>query len=354
MPQSLTSSNPFKHAYNQGPASTAVSNILSIDLEDYYMVSAFEGVVRRKDWSLYESRIERNTYRLLDLLNSKGGLQATFFCLGWVAERHPQLVREIHSRGHEIASHGYDHRMITTMSPSTFREDLRKAKVILEDITGKEVLGYRAPSYSVTLESLWALEILSEEGFLYDSSIFPVHHDRYGIPNAPRLPFVIEMNGNGGRCRFVPLDSNLKPIPNPVCPDPSRNSSKPPAPAHRLFEFPISTLRLLGQNIPVGGGGYFRLLPDIFTRWALRRIKDRDCTPIVFFLHPWEVDSTQPRVKGITLRSRFRHYLNLDKTERRLGRLLQEIEFSSFRNFLTDYGLVPAQPQSRHEECPCV
>ena len=197
-------------------------NILTIDLEDYYMVSAFESVVKRDDWDKYESRIERNTQRLLDILDEpldtrhsalRTPVRATFFCLGWIAERYPDLIKEIHRQGHEIACHGYDHQLIYKLSPDQFRRDVRKSKELLEDIVGEEVIGYRAPSYSITRKSLWALEILAEEGYRYDSSIFPIHHDRYGIPDAPRFPFVIPLNGNSN-LEFSSLNFELRKTPN--------------------------------------------------------------------------------------------------------------------------------------------
>lgn len=281
-------------------------NILSIDVEDYFMVSAFEGVVRREDWHAWSSRIERNVHRVLEILDSSAArpVQATFFCLGWVAEKFPGLILEVHTRGHEIASHGYDHRMVTTLSPARFREDIRKSKSILEDITGDRVLGYRAPSYTITSETLWALPILAEEGFVYDSSIFPVRHDRYGIPMAPRSPYAIPISSHNGGAKKV------------------------------IYEFPITTTRLLGQNLPTGGGGYFRIFPESFTRWALRRVMNRDGCPVVFYLHPWEIDPEQPRPTGLSPRSRFRHYTNLGKTEGRFRRLLADLPFTSFRSFL--------------------
>ncbi len=341
------------------------------------MVSALEGAVRREDWDLYESRIERNTYRLLDILDRSGSPsaesraesdapcvaprasrlmphappKATFFCLGWVAERYPHLIREIHARGHEIASHGYDHRMITTMTPDAFREDVRTSKGILEDLAGKRVLGYRAPSYSITRESLWALGILAEEGYQYDSSIFPVHHDLYGIPDAPRFPFILSVNGSDSY-EVTPLfdmavtgkpSGNLQPATRSLQHStfPSFHSSA--SASRRLIEFPPSTLRLLGQNIPVAGGGYFRLFPQAFTGWAARRIAGEEGHLFAFYLHPWEIDPEQPRVEGISLKSRFRHYLNLDKTESRLEGLIKALSFTSFRELLRDASLEELQ-----------
>lgn len=327
-------------------------NILSIDLEDYFMVSALEKVIKREDWHRFDSRIEKNTHRLLDLLESiplpsqvtksatyekriaQGRIGATFFCLGWVAERFPRLIKEIHSRGHEIASHGYDHRMIGSMHPKSFRKDIRKAKAILEDVTGAEVLGYRAPSYSITRKTLWALDILAEEGFRYDSSIFPVHHDTYGIPDAPRPPCIAISNS-----RKITL-AVLAPK------DPRKLShsietwddlATRPAGSRALLEFPLSTLRVFGQNLPIAGGGYFRFFPLHATLWAIRRINRENDLPFIFYIHPWELDPDQPRVRGIGVKSRFRHYLNLSRTEHRLRILLKTVPFLSFSNYIKQH-----------------
>ena len=302
--------------------------ILSIDVEDYYMVTALSEVVKREHWDHFESRVERSTYRLLKILDEcKNGAEessATFFCLGCVAERYPHLIREIHNLGFEIASHGYDHQQITKMTPAEFREDIRKSKAILENITGEKVLGYRAPSYSITEKTLWALEILIEEGFFYDSSIFPVHHDHYGIPNAPRSPFVIDCKA-GQKIHFKPLTRIQQ----------RRNKVRiPKSEIRNLIEFPITTLRIAGQNLPVSGGGYFRFFPLPFTRWALNRIEAENSGPVVFYLHPWEIDADQPRLNGLSFRSRFRHYLNLNKTATRLQKLLGSFTFTSFKNVI--------------------
>ena len=315
-------------------------NILSIDLEDYFMVTALEKVIKREDWHRCDSRIEKSTRRLLDLLDSASsplsgaGIGATFFCLGWVAERFPHLIREIHSRGHEIASHGYDHRRICSMTPKSFREDVRRSKAILEDLTGAKVSGYRAPSYSITRKTLWALDILAEEGFQYDSSIFPVHHDNYGIPEAPRSPCIVRCGS-----REITLE--------PLAPNGSHGFSHSTSPSddaflrtpgtRALLEFPLSTLRFFGQNLPVAGGGYFRFFPLHATLWAIRHINRKDGLPVIFYLHPWEIDPGQPRVRGIGAKSRFRHYLNLDRTEDRLKILLRTVEFSSFGNYIEQH-----------------
>lgn len=266
----------------------AITNYLTIDVEDYYQVSAFEGVVQPEDWHGQESRVERNTGKILQLLAAQG-IKATFFIVGWVAERYPQLVRDIAAGGHEIGCHSYLHRRIYTLSKEEFREDTRKAKMILEDVSGLPVSGYRAPTYSITQKSLWALDTLQELGFRYDSSIFPIRHDMYGMPDAPRFPYKL--------------------------------------PDHDLMEYPISTALILGRNVPVSGGGYFRLFPYWFTKAALKSINNKEGSPFNFYLHPWEVDPGQPRFTHASALSRFRHYNNLHKTEERFGRLLKDFDF---------------------------
>lgn len=341
-------------------------NLLSVDLEDYFMVSAFETAVRREDWHRFPSRIEKNTHRILDLLEEgplRGGTdpskhmhcpasdkrpikpapKATFFCLGWVAERFPQLIREIHARGHEIASHGYDHKMIIQMAnPEEFREDLRRSRAILEDIVGERVVGYRAPSYSITRKTLWALRVLLEEGFLYDSSIFPIRHDRYGISDAPRFPFLVCCNG-GRLFPWAPraltdfertlYKQGCSVQDSPALCQDSGTKLFDQVGSGTLLEIPLTTVRFMGRNLPVAGGGYFRLLPFCFTLWALRKTIRRTGRPFVFYIHPWELDPDQPRVEGLPLLSRVRHYLNLHKTEERMRRLLlQEGRFTCFRS----------------------
>jgi polysaccharide deacetylase family protein (PEP-CTERM system associated) len=281
---------------------SGILNPLTIDVEDYYQVSSFESVVRFEDWDRHESRVERNTCRILDLLDEHQ-TKATFFVLGWVAERQPELVRTIYERGHEVASHGYAHRRIYTQIPEQFREETRKSKGILEDIIGQKVVGYRAASYSITEQSLWAVDILSEEGFLYDSSIFPIYHDRYGMPDHHRHCHVLHTEGNGP-----------------------------------LVEFPLSTIRLAQINVPFGGGGYLRFFPYPFTRWGIRRLNIKESQPAVVYLHPWEVDPEQPRIAAGGL-SRFRHYLNLNKTEARLIRLLQDFRFGTMVEVIRERGL---------------
>jgi polysaccharide deacetylase family protein (PEP-CTERM system associated) len=264
-------------------------NAMTIDVEDYFHVSAFDGVVPRSQWETLESRVCANTDRLIDILDD-AGVRGTFFVLGWVAERYPQLVKRIAGSGHEVASHGYAHRLVYDQSPYAFRRDVRRAKQILEGITGTRVDGFRAPSYSITPRSLWALDILIEEGYRYDASIFPIHHDRYGIPVS--APHVYRIEREAGA----------------------------------LVEVPASTLRVGGMNLPVGGGGYFRILPYEWTRWGMTRINETLRRPAIFYLHPWELDPEQPRLNGGLL-SRFRHYRNLGLTEPRLRRLLKDFSF---------------------------
>jgi len=269
-------------------------NILSIDVEDYFHVEAFAGVVNRSQWDTYTCRVEANTGRLLDLLAEKK-THATFFILGWVAERFPGLVRQIVAGGHEAACHSYWHRLIYSLSPAEFRSDTKQAKDIIEQAAGVEVVGYRAPSYSITRRSLWALDVLAELGFRYDSSIFPIRHDIYGIPDAPRMPFR------------------------------AKTAAGTP-----LVEYPITTFRMGSQNMPVGGGGYLRIFPFWYTHLGIRRAK-REGLPLIVYLHPWEVDPEQPRIAA-GLKSRLRHYTNLGKMAQRLRRLLDEMPFTCFRD----------------------
>jgi polysaccharide deacetylase family protein (PEP-CTERM system associated) len=266
-----------------------IVNAMTIDVEDYFHVSVFDGVVPRHLWEGFESRVCANTERLLQLFDSYE-VKGTFFVLGWVAERFPELVRRIAAAEHEVASHGYGHRLVYDQTPKAFREDVRRAKALLEASAGAPVLGYRAPSYSVTPRSLWALDILIEEGYRYDSSIFPIRHDRYGIPLSPRHAYLLER------------------------------------PNGELVEAPASTTRVGPLNLPVAGGGYFRILPYEWTRWGISRVNRLEGRPAIFYLHPWEIDPDQPRLKAGLL-SRFRHYRNLGETEARLRRLLADFRF---------------------------
>jgi len=275
-------------------------NALTIDVEDYYHVSAFEKVVRIEHWEQYESRVEKNTDRVLAMLDDMH-VKATFFILGWVAQRHPQLVRRIVSAQHEVACHGYTHRRIHMLTPEEFRHEIRQAKGVIEDAGGVPVLGYRAPSYSVTTRTLWALNILAEEGFKYDSSIFPVRHDLYGIPGYERFAHVLYGQGT-------------QPI----------------------VELPLSTARMLGINIPVAGGGYLRLLPYALTHLGIRRINHKEQQPAIIYFHPWEIDPEQPRIQA-GWKSRFRHYTNLSRMEAKLRKLLSSFAFAPIREVYAGY-----------------
>jgi polysaccharide deacetylase family protein (PEP-CTERM system associated) len=263
-------------------------NAMSVDVEDYFQVSAFEPQFATADWSQIPCRIPRNIDNVLELFSSAQA-RATFFVLGWVAEHHPQVVRTIAAQGHEIASHGHLHRRANHQTREEFRNDVTRTKKLLEDIIGKPVLGYRAPSYSIDLGNLWALEILQETGHLYSSSIYPIRHDLYGIPDAPRFAF----------------------------------RTRPGA----ILELPVSTIAVAGHNFPCGGGGYFRLLPYKYSRWALERLNRSEQQPGIFYFHPWEVDPDQPRVRGASLRSRLRHYSNLRAMRAKLATLLQDFRW---------------------------
>ena len=277
-----------------------ITNALTVDVEDYFHVTAFDQVITPSDWERYPYRAGDNTRKVLDIFD-KYSVKGTFFILGWVAERDPTLVREIERRGHEIACHGYGHQLAYRIGPEAFQRDVHRAKIHLEDLTGVPVIGYRAPSYSITGTSLWAIDILIEEGFNYDSSIFPIKHDIYGIPDSPRFPYRVE---RGERM---------------------------------IREFPISTFRIkfFGRDfhLPVAGGGYLRFFPLWVIRRAFRSINEREGQPVVLYFHPWEVDPAQPRIPA-PLKSRFRHYRNLDTTESKLSRLLAEFSFAPMRQVL--------------------
>jgi polysaccharide deacetylase family protein (PEP-CTERM system associated) len=277
-------------------------NALTVDVEDYFHVSAFASSIERNEWEKHPLRVEKNTQNLLDLFDDHD-VKATFFVLGWVAERATGLIREISSRGHEIASHGYSHQLVYNQEPAVFRDETLRSKSILEDIVQVPVRGYRAASYSITSQSLWALDILSEAGFDYDSSIFPVRHDRYGMPGSPEHPYLLET----------------------------------PA-GHSIVEFPLSTAKLFQYRLPVAGGGYFRLYPYWLSRAGLRQI-NRANKPFIFYLHPWEIDPDQPRISASWF-SRFRHYNNLHKCESRLKHLMTDFSFDTVVNVLKKNGLV--------------
>jgi polysaccharide deacetylase family protein (PEP-CTERM system associated) len=287
-------------------------NALSVDVEEHFQVEAFADRISPAMWSAFPSRVVQNTQRVLDLLASSGR-KATFFILGYVAERSPDLVRCIVEAGHEVACHGYWHKRVNTMTPEQFRDDIRRSKAAVESAAGVKVTGYRAPTFSLTRESLWALEILAEEGFHYDSSVFPVRHDFYGVPDAPRV--VYRWQCNEGR---------------------------------ELYEIPPLTLRFLGFNLAAGGGGYLRILPMWFTRWAMRQAQ-RERRPAVIYFHPWELDPTQPRLPG-SWKSRFRHYRNLEKMEARLRTLMQDRTFVTMRQLLDQQKGSQSMPTFRPAE----
>ena len=285
-----------------------LKNYLTIDVEDFFQVSAFEAIVSKESWETYPSRVLENTRKILDLLGTHK-IKATFFILGWTAKNFPKVVEEICRDGHIVGCHSYYHRLIYNLTPEEFIEDTKRAKEILEEITGLAVTGYRAPSYSITKKSLWAIPILKNLGFVYDSSIFPIHHDRYGIPDAPRHPFVWDTSKN-------------KPIPKkPFDVDMSHKIEK------SLVEYPISTTRILGKTFPVSGGGYFRLFPYWFTKMALKKINETEKKRFIFYLHPWEFDPDQPRINNASMLSKFRHYNNLEKTSTRFEKLLDDFSF---------------------------
>lgn len=290
---------------------TRVVNAMTVDVEDYFQASVFDRVVPRESWYERESRVVRNTHRLLECFH-RHEVRGTFFILGWVAERFPSLVREIASCGHELASHGFHHQMVYTLTRDQFRDDVRQAKATIEDAGGCVVRGYRAPSFSIVRASLWALDVLIEEGHHYDASIFPIHHDRYGIPDAPRLPHVIE-RGPG-----------------------------------TIVEVPASTTRIGPLNVPVAGGGYFRLAPYAFTHWSLARLNAAG-ERAIFYIHPWEVDPDQPRLP-LSAVNACRHYLNLDRTLPRLEQLVRDFAFDTVTATLETQAVVavPAKPRLAH------
>jgi len=281
----------------------AITNALTIDVEDYFQVSAFAPYIRRSDWDARECRVERNVERILAMLEARG-VQATFFTLGWVAERYPQLVRRIVEGGHELASHGYGHQRASDLDRAAFRDDVARAKAILEDLGGVAVRGYRAPSFSIGEKNLWAFDTLAETGHAYSSSIYPIRHDHYGMPDAPRFAHRVA----GG-----------------------------------LLEVPVTTVRLAGRNLPSSGGGYFRLLPYAASRWLIGRVNRDDRQAAVFYFHPWEIDAGQPRVPGIDAKTRFRHYVNIARMEGKLASLLDDFRWDRMdRIFLSPAAARPA------------
>lgn len=261
---------------------------MSVDVEDYFQVSAFEPYVERSRWDDLPCRVEANVDRILEMFDRRG-VSATFFTLGWIAERYPDMVRRIASQGHEIASHGWNHTRVTQQQPAAFREDIRRTKGLLEDLCGQAVKGYRAASYSIGSKNLWAHEVLAEEGHLYSSSIVPIRHDLYGMPDAPRFPFRV---ADG-----------------------------------RLLEIPITTVRVAAKNWNCGGGGWFRMFPYAFSRWALKKVNGEEGKAAVFYFHPWEIDPEQPRIERLGLKARVRHYLNLSRMQKRLAWLMEDFRW---------------------------
>jgi len=282
----------------------AITNALTIDVEDYFQVSAMAPYIRRDEWDRRECRVERNVDRILALLDARG-TRATFFTLGWVAERYPQLVRRIVAGGHELASHGHGHERASDLDRTAFRADIVRAKRVLEDVGGVPVQGYRAPSFSIGHGNLWAFDALAETGHRYSSSIYPIRHDHYGMPDAPRFA-------------------------HPR--------------AEGLLEIPVTTLRLQGRNLPSSGGGYFRLLPYALSRWMIRRVNADDRMPAIFYFHPWEIDHDQPRVAGIDLKTRFRHYVNIGRMEQRLQALLQDFRWGRMDEIFLGSDAVAGSP----------
>ncbi|HZW21708.1 XrtA system polysaccharide deacetylase [Noviherbaspirillum sp.] len=267
----------------------AIRNAMTIDVEDYFQVSAFERHIPRAQWPSLPCRVEANMDRILALLDAEN-VKATFFTLGWIAERYPALVRRIVDNGHELASHGYGHARASDQTPEEFHQDVSRAKALLEDIGGKPVRGYRAPSFSIGLRNLWALDVLGEAGYRYSSSIYPISHDHYGMPDAPR--FAHYPRGRDG-----------------------------------VLEVPITTVRVMKKNLPSGGGGYFRLFPYAVSRWLLQRVNREDRQPGIFYFHPWEIDPGQPRQSNVGLKTRFRHYVNIHRTEARLKALTRDFRW---------------------------
>ena len=273
---------------NQALIHHRIANALTIDVEDYFQVSAFAPHIARQSWDSMPCRVERNVDRLLTLLDEHDA-KATFFTLGWIAERYPRVVRDVVTQGHEVASHGMSHLRASEQTPVEFEHDVVRAKSVLEDISGTAVSGYRAPSFSIGKSNPWAFDVLQRAGYRYSSSIYPVRHDHYGVPDAPRFPY---------RAR------------------------------ERLLEIPVTTTRLFGRNLPAGGGGYFRLAPYRLSRWAIERVNRVDVRPAIFYFHPWEIDPAQPRIAGIGAKTRFRHYLNLKRTDARLQQLLRDFHWN--------------------------
>lgn len=294
----MASSAELNYCGQTSMMSTKIRNAMTIDVEDYFQVSAFAPHIPRDSWAALPCRVEANIDRILGLLDGQG-IKATFFTLGWIAERYRAMVRRIVDQGHELASHGYGHERASDMSQQQFRDDIGSSKRILEDISGHEIKGYRAPSFSIGTHNLWALDVLHSEGYRYSSSIYPVKHDHYGMPDAPRFAFY-----------------------------PGSNDG--------LLELPITTVRLMNRNLPAGGGGYFRFFPYALSRWLMQQVNERDGQPAIFYFHPWEIDTGQPRQKNIDMKTRFRHYVNLHSMESRLQALTRDFQWGRMDHiFLT-------------------
>jgi polysaccharide deacetylase family protein (PEP-CTERM system associated) len=283
---------------------TSITNALTIDVEDYFQVSAFAPYVTRSEWNTRECRIERNIDCILEML-SRRDIKATFFTLGWIAERYPKIVRDIVEEGHELASHGYGHERASDQTQEAFFSDIQLAKIVLEDLAGCAVNGYRAPSFSIGTGNLWAFDCVARAGYRYSSSVYPIRHDHYGMPDSPRFAYEVRPG---------------------------------------LLEIPITTLRVLNRNLPSSGGGYFRLLPYPLSRWMLSRVNGRDHESGVFYFHPWEIDPSQPRIAGINRKTRFRHYVNMERMVGRLNRLLGDFKWGRmdkiFLNKFPSYDVV--------------
>ncbi len=295
------------------PKNSSIQNALTVDLEDYFQVSAFEDVVQREDWDSYPSRVEANVERILRLFD-EAGTHATFFVLGWIVERYPDLIRQVHAAGHEVASHGYAHFRVSGQTADQFREDAGRTKKLLEDAVDCEVKGYRAASFSIGRDNLWALDVLKELGYHYSSSVYPVRHDHYGMPEAPRFAFRYREDG--------------------------------------LVEIPITTVSMMGANLPFGGGGYFRLLPYALFRWGLRQVNVRDEQAGIFYFHPWELDPGQPRQPGINFKTRFRHYLNLGRAEARIRRLLTDFHWGRMDKIFLEHPTMTYDPEATPSVIP--
>jgi polysaccharide deacetylase family protein (PEP-CTERM system associated) len=270
------------------------TNAMTVDVEDYFQVSAFEPYIAKEQWDAMPHRVEKNTHKILDLFKERD-IKATFFTLGWVAERYTDLIKRMVADGHELACHGYEHIRVTEQTPEQFRNDVSRSKKLIEDLSGEQVKGYRAASYSIGARNLWALDILLEEGFKYSSSIYPVKHDIYGMPEAPRFVY--------------------KPIEN-----------------QNFKEIPITTVRFGDKNFPCGGGGFFRFYPYALSKWAFNRINSQEEQSAIFYFHPWEIDPEQPRLQGLNLKTRTRHYLNLNRMEKRIRKLLTDFNWDTMAN----------------------